>query len=415
MRALVYSIRPLGWLTCLWLKHLWRGCLMTRLNGLRLAEVDPPELPAPDWVRVRTLLGGICGSDVATVAQRHPPDTLLQAFTSAPMLLGHENVCVVDEAGPEADDSWVGRRVCVEPTLGCEPRGIEPPCPRCAAGEYGACENFGAAGAGRAALPAGTSIGYNRRTGGSHGERFVAHVGRLVPVPDELTDEQAVLTDSLACGLHAVLRADLDGAEAVLVYGSGMLGLSVVASLRALGYGGRIDVLGRRGYLRARAERLGANEYVRLPREARRRHTEMARRTGSRLHRARFGHYTISGGYDIVFECVGSRGSISESLRWARPRGQVVLVGTGHGRGVDMTPMWFQELQVIGAYGRQVERHGGRRVDTYALVHEMIASGAIATDGLLTHTFRLDEYRRAYGVAMNKAPHEAVKVAFDFR
>ncbi|MFW6133225.1 MAG: zinc-dependent alcohol dehydrogenase [Planctomycetota bacterium] len=415
MRALRYNITPLGWATCRWLRSLWRGCLLTRLNGLALVDAGPPALPGADWVRVRTLLGGICGSDVATVAQKYPVDSLLQAFTSLPFGLGHENVAVVEDVGPGVDADWLGRRVCVEPTLSCRPRGIDPPCARCRGGEFGACENFGAAGVGAAGLPAGTSIGYNRRTGGSHGEQFVAHVSQLVAVDEALSDAQAVLTDPLACGLHAVLRADLDGAERVCVYGAGMLGLAVIGALRATGYAGRIDVIEQAGYLRQSAERMGADEFVILPREARRRHERMADLLGCRVHRARFGNFTVSGGYDAVFECAGTCRTMSEALRWTRSRGQVVLVATGAGRDVDMTPIWFTELRVIGAYGRQVERYDGREVTTYALVHELIASGALPTDGLLTHTFGIEQYEQAYGVAMDKAAHNAIKVAFDFR
>ena len=90
-------------------------------------------------------------------------------------------------------------------------------------------------------------------------------------------------------------------------------------------------------------------------------------------------------------------------------------MGTGHGGRIDLTPLWFRELSLVGAYGRQREHWDGRRVDTYALVHELILAGRLKTDGLLTHAFPLGEYRKAFTVAMNKSVHRAVKVAFDFR
>ncbi len=415
MRALVYQIRPVGWLTCKCLRHVWGGCLTSAMNGLALSDVPEPALPAGDWVRVRTRLGGICGSDTSLLDQKMPHDSILQAYSSMPMLLGHENVGVVEEAGPQVDPSWVGRRVCVEPTLCCEVRGLEPPCPRCRAGEYGACECFGEDGTGRAKLPPGTSIGYNSRTGGSFGETFVAHVSRLVPVPPGLSDEQAVLTDPLACGLHAVLRADLSSAERVLVYGTGMLGLSVIAALRATGYTGWIDAVDRAGYLDRLARSAGASGFLILPRRPRQRYEQIAELTKGTVQKARFGGYMLSGGYDAVFECVGSVPSLGECLKWTRARGQVVLVATGHGRGADLTAVWFRELTVLGAYGRQEETFEGRRVGTYELVHELMRSGRLAVTKLLTHTFPLEDYKTAFHVAMAKARHRAVKVAFDFR
>jgi threonine dehydrogenase-like Zn-dependent dehydrogenase len=415
MQALFYHINPLGWGTCKWLRHFWRGCLVSGLNGLTLRDVPAPELPGDDWVRVRTLLGGICGSDVALLAQRQPPNSILQAYSSLPAGWGHENLAVVSDAGSAAGTSWLGRRVCVDPTLCCEVRGIHPPCARCRAGLHGACENFAADGLGAAKLPPGSSIGYNTRTGGSFGEYFVAHVSRLVPVPDELPDELAALTDPVGCALHAVLRADLAGVERVLIYGAGVLGLSAVACLRAVGYAGRIDALDVHDYLRPIAAAAGADHFLRLPADDRGRFERVAERTGGRVHRVRFGNYALSGGYDAVFDCLGSRRSLNESLKWARSRGQVVLVGTGHGGRVDLTSIWFAELTVLGAYGRQKEHYQDRRVDTYRLVHELMAAGKLDVRGLLTHTFRLGDYRQAMTVAMNKARHQAVKVAFDFR
>jgi len=415
MRALFYAAKPASWAVCKCLQPFWPRCVLSPLGGLSLRHVDPPALPADDWVRVRTLLGGLCGTDLSIIAQKQPPNSILQAFSSMPMMLGHENVAVVDQVGPAVEKSWLGRRVCVEPTLGCTARGIEPPCDRCKAREFGACENFAADGAGRSKLPPGTSIGYNSRTGGSFGECFVAHVSQLVPLSDSLSDEQAVLTDPLACSLHAVLRTDLSAAARVLVYGAGVLGLGIIASLRAIGYAGRIDALDRAGYLRPLALSAGADDMLDLPAEPPARFARVAQRTGATVQRARLGNLMLSGGYDIAFDCVGSVQSINECLKWTRARGQVALVGTGHGRGVDLTPLWFRELTVVGSYGRQVERFGDRWIGTYELVHELMAAGKLNAAGMLTHTFRIERWRQGMETAMNKGRYKAVKVAFDFR
>jgi len=414
MLAASYRVNPMGWITSKWLRYVWPGCLFSSLNGLRVRQVPVPQLPCDDWVLLRTLLGGICGSDVAILANRQPPDSLLQAYSSMPMILGHENVAVVESIGGAVDPSWLGRRVCVEPTLCCQVRGIDPPCRHCREGRFSSCEHFGSDGIGRAALPAGMSIGYNSRTGGSWGEYFVAHVSQLVPVPDELTDEQALLTDPVACSLHAVLRAELSGAETVLVYGAGILGLAAVASLRALGCAARLDVVAKYAYQGRLAEQMGADRVVYLPKSPAERFARLAELTGGSVQRARFGNYMLTGGYDVVFDCVGSRRSVAECIKWTRARGQAVLVGAG-AVPVDVTAIWFRQLRVLGSWGRDRESLDGRTVGTYELVHELMKTGKLDVSKLLTHTFRLDEYRRALAVAMNKAPHCAVKVAFDFR
>ena len=415
MQAITYDIKPLGWVTCLWLRRFWKGCLLTGLNGLRCGEIDTPELPGDDWVLVETLLGGICGTDLSLIAQSQPPNSILQGFSSMPMVLGHENVAVVRQVGPDVDESWIGRRVCVEPTLGCTARGIDPPCGSCREGKFGVCEHFCADVPGRYSLPAGTSIGYNARTGGSYGQYFVAHESQLIPVPDELSDEQAVLTDPIACGLHGVLKADLSDAKRVLVYGSGVMGLGIIASLRAVGFDGHIDALDRHDYLGDLACQLGADEFFRLPPGKAQRFDSIAKRTGGAVQRVRFGNCTLSGGYDIVFDCVGSASAVSESLKWTRADGQVLFVGTGHGGAIDLTPVWFTELRIKGVYGRAIEQFGGKAATTYEMVHDFMLGGKMDVEKMLTHKFPLDEYRRAFATASGKSEHDAVKVAFDFR
>ena len=415
MKAIVYNVNPLGWATCHWLRHLWPGCLATSLNGLSLKDIPPPELPGPDWVRLRTLLGGICGTDLGIITHSQPANSILQAFSSCPMVLGHENVALVDHIGGDVDPQWKGRRVCVEPTLSCKPRGIEPVCSRCSAGEFGACENFAADGIGAAHLPPGTSIGYNRRTSGSYSEYFVAHQSQLVAVPDALSDELAVLTDPVACGAHAVLRCDLTQARNVLVYGAGALGLAVIAALRAVEFNGTIDALDIHTYTRQLARQMGADHALELGSTVADRFQCIADRTGASIQRSRFNNYMLSGGYDVIFDCVGTPQSVNEGLKWTRARGQLIIVGTSPGGAVDLTPIWFRELSLHGAYGRQDESIDGRRIGTYQLVHEWIAQGRLDVRPLLTHTFPLAHYRPALHLALNKSRRQAIKIAFDFR
>ncbi|MBN1437114.1 MAG: alcohol dehydrogenase catalytic domain-containing protein [Sedimentisphaerales bacterium] len=413
--ALVYNVSPIGWATCKWLSKIYPPCLFSKINGISLRNIPTPQLPADDWVRVRTLLGGICGTDLAIIAQKQPPNSILQCYSSMPMLLGHENLAVVESVGPKVDPEWIGRRVCVEPTLGCQARGIQPPCPPCTQGAFGACENFSDNASGSAQLPPGTSIGYNNRTGGSYGSHFVAHQSQLIPVPDSISDEQAVLTDPAACALHAVLRADLKDVQQILVCGAGVLGLAIIACLRAIGCTARIDALDRGGYLKNLACQLGADKFLLPPKNKTARFELIAQQTKARIQRSRFGNLMLDGGYDIVFDCVGSTQTINESLKWTAARGQFIMVGTGHGGKLDLTPIWFRELSIKGAYGRQFENYNHKTINTYALVHELITAGKLDLTPLLTHRFSLNQYRQALNVAINKAKHQAIKVAFDFR
>jgi threonine dehydrogenase-like Zn-dependent dehydrogenase len=70
------------------------------LAPIRLRELRDPELPADDWVLLRTRLCGICGSDSKQVFMDGGIDNPMTALISFPQVLGHEVVGEVERAGP---------------------------------------------------------------------------------------------------------------------------------------------------------------------------------------------------------------------------------------------------------------------------------------------------------------------------
>ena len=186
----------------------------------RLEDVDELPLPSGEWVRVQTRFSGLCGSDVKQILLNGARDNPLTALVSFPHVLGHEVV------GRRAD---TGQRVVLNPWLSCGPRGIEPPCQACRAGRYPWCRNFRSGG-----LPASIHIGNCAAAAGAHAERFGAHHSQLFAIPDEVSDEAAVLADPVSVSLRSVLLAPPPEDRPVLVYGSGTLAFAAIALLRHL-------------------------------------------------------------------------------------------------------------------------------------------------------------------------------------
>lgn len=110
--------------------------------SFRLENAPEPTLPAGDWVLVRTRLAGICGSDAKQAFLRGDRDNPLTAVISFPQILGHEATGVVEAVGPAVRTITTGQRIVLNPWLSCGPRGIDPPCRSCAAGDYQLCEHF---------------------------------------------------------------------------------------------------------------------------------------------------------------------------------------------------------------------------------------------------------------------------------
>jgi threonine dehydrogenase-like Zn-dependent dehydrogenase len=370
----------------------------------RYGDVPAPALPTDRWVRVRTRLGGICGSDLNVVTLKASPST--SPFSSFPFVLGHENVGTVVEVGRGARGVAVGDRVTANPLLCCEPRGLAP-CAACAAGDHSRCAHFTDGD-----VAPGMLLGTTRGLGGSWGEEFVAHDSQVLCVPDALTDDEAVLVEPLACSVHAV-RANLPApGERVLVIGAGSIGLLTVAALHALAPGARVVVLARHEFQAEHATRLGASRVVRARGDAL---AALADAGGVRLHTPILGRPVGVGGFDRTFVCIGGTGGMDDAMRVTRAGGTIVLLGNASTmNGLDWTPLWLKELTVRGSLCYGAHTHGGATRGAFAEAAELIADRRAPVGALLTHTFPLADYRRALATAMDKGGARSVKVAFRF-
>lgn len=371
----------------------------------RYGEVPAPALPGPEWVRVRTRLGGICGSDLAVVTLKASPST--SPFSSFPFVPGHENVGVILETGPGVQGFTRGQRVIANPLLACVTRGIDPPCAECAAGRPQRCAHFT-----DGALPPGMLLGTTRGLGGSWGEEFVAHQSQLVAVPEALADEEAVLVEPLACSVHAVRESLPAPGERVLVLGAGSIGLLTLAALRALAPQASVTVVARHAVQRAQAERLGAAQVVPAGGGAT---AQLARLSGARLLKPIVGPPVAVGGFDRSVVCVAGPGAAAQALRFTRAGGTMLLLGNATTLpGVDWTPLWLKEITVRGSVCYGGHSHGGADGNAFSAALRLIASGAAPVRPLLTHTFPLAEYRRALATAMDRGGTGSIKVAFRF-
>ena len=385
---------------------LHRPAFWGPLSMLRYRWVPEPALPGPQWVKVSTRCAGICGSDLHTILLEDSP--ALSAFVSMPFTLGHENLGVIAEVGPEVRGFAPGDRVVVEGLLPCATRALDPPCRFCKQGEYSRCERLA-----EGRLAPGLSIGTCAETGGGWSPRFVAHQSQLFHVPERVSDENAVMVDAFSSALRAVRRSLPGDGDTVVVSGVGVIGLCVVAALRALGSRARVIAIAKYPFQAEMARRLGAEETVCLrdgdPLAA------VARATGGRIYRPLLGKRVLVGGADLVYECTGSADSIDDCLRLARSGGTVVLLGlAAMARAVDWTPIWLHELTLKGSFWCSTETVGGRRVRTFQMALDWMAAGTVDLAPLVTHRFRLEEYRRALAITLDKGRHRVIKSVFVF-
>ena len=374
----------------------------------RLEEISEPRLPGDEWAVVRTALCGICGSDVKQVFLNGNLDNPLTALISFPQVLGHEVVGVVEQVGPGVRTRKVGERVVLNPWLSCVPRGIDPPCDACRQGQYSLCSHFS-----DGSLPTGMHAGNCQAVTGGYAPLLPAHESQLFPIPDSVSFDQAVLADPFSVCFHAILKAPPSEGALALVYGSGVLGLLTLTVLRALCPATRVVVVARYPHQAIRAQKLGAEHAIctRDPVEV---IESVAQLTGARMHRPRRGLPWLLRGVDVIYDTVGSAETLEVGIRVATPRAPIVITGVGVPSRFEWTPLYFKESALIGSNAFGVEEYGGVRLHAMEHYLRLVKQGKLDPSGLITHRFRLEQFREAFTLMHSKGKHRAVKALFDF-
>lgn len=247
---------------------------------------------------MRVVAACVCGSDLWPYRGVTP--------THEPHRIGHEFVGIVEQVGPEVARIRVGDFV-IAPFYDCDMT-----CVNCRNGFSTSCLNGG-------------WWGSDDRMGafadGGQGELVrVPHAdGSLVATPampdDTLVPHLLTLSDVMGTGHHAAVSAGVGRGKTVVVVGDGAVGLCAVLASARLG-AERIVAMSRHADRQALALRFGATDIV-------------AERGDEGVARIRELFDGI--GADAVLECVGTKESMDQALRSARPGGQVGFVGVPNG------------------------------------------------------------------------------------
>jgi threonine dehydrogenase-like Zn-dependent dehydrogenase len=241
-------------------------------------------------------------------------------------------------------------------------------------------------------------------------EFMLAPPERLIRIPNSLTDEKAVLGDSLASALQPVLDHFPTDDQTVLIFGAGILGQHAIRILRRLGSQARLIAVARYPFQQELARQGGADLVLNSLNRG-----ELGKAVGAKFLPTTLGGGNLEGGADLVFDFVADRRSFQEALLALRASGKYIMVGTAGRIGpMDFSSLWFRQLRVTGSNCYAFANYKGQKVRTYNMAVDMMAKG-YPTEGLLTHTYSLNEYARAFKTAFNKSRYKSVKVAIDLR
>jgi 2-desacetyl-2-hydroxyethyl bacteriochlorophyllide A dehydrogenase len=348
-----------------------------RLSCEEIGELEPKS----GEVLVRTLVCGICGSDLHAL---HHLDHMAEMTRRAGggvgagldpargVVFGHEFSAEVLDYGPDCQKRFKpGTRVVSMPVV---------------------------------AGPAGmAAIGYSNTYPGGFAERMVLTEAMLLEVPNGLSDAQAAMTEPFAVGAHAVARAALDEPSAAMVIGCGPVGLAVIASLKARGYGpvAAADFSPAR---RKMAERLGADLIIDPAAESpQSKWAEMGVAvTGLEQTFARMAGQTVKRA--IIFECVGVPGMLAKLME-ACPSGAQIIVA-----GVCMEPDTIEPFMAIT---KQIDFRFvlGYTPEEFAQTLSDIAEGRIDVTPMITDRVGLSGVAAAFEALGD--PESQVKIVVE--
>lgn len=324
-----------------------RHVIVTAPGEVRV-ESGPPPVAGPGEAVVRMRLAGVCGSDVHASHGRHP-------FVPLPYRPGHEIVGVVDSVG-DGVTIGVGTRVVIEPILACGH------CKYCTDGRYNLCATM-------------VFFGCSAPTGGM-ADVFTVPADRLVEIPDDLVDLQAVLIEPLSTPVHAVSLAgpDLAG-KSVAILGSGTIGLLTLAAARRAG-AARIAVSDMLASKRDLALRLGADAVYDS--------SDPGMVTAIREF--------LSTSADVVFDCVAIQPTVDQAIALAVKGGTVVIVGVPAAPVTVPLPE-IQDLQV------RIQGSATYTRADYATSIAMLQAGLVRAEDFVTAQYPLTQAAAAFAEA----------------
>jgi L-iditol 2-dehydrogenase len=314
-----------------------------RLNAVRdvTARTVEQREPGPAEVMLRVEACGVCGTDRHMIAGEYP--------ASLPVTLGHEFAGTVVGTGTDGEVA-VGTRVAVDPNISCGR------CRACRRGDVALC-------------PSRVALGVD--LDGGLAEYAVVPASQVYPLPPDVPAEYGALCEPLACCLHALDLASISPGMSVAVLGGGVIGQLMVQLARLAG-AGTVVLATRQASRRVLAERLGATATI-DPRAV----DTVAAIGGP--------GGVVPGGVDVVLECAGTIATFEQAVALARRGGTVVIVGVAPAaERASISPfgVFSRELRILGSYLNPLTH--GRAV-------ELVASGALSLEPLITHRLALPE------------------------
>lgn len=338
--------------------------VLTGIREMEIRDAPAPVIRNADDVLVKMGAVGICGSDV----HYYNTGRIGTMRVKYPFAVGHEGAGTVVETGPAVRKLKPGDRVAVEPAMSCGE------CDQCLSGRPNTCRKM-------------AFLGCPGQAEGCLSEYVVMPEACCIPMPGNMTLEQAAITEPLSIGVYTVQQALLlhealggtgnSRCESMAIIGSGPVGLSVMLAAKAAG-----------------VEKIYMTDKVN-------RRVEVARGQGIEWA----GNPDVEDvvavlrkkeplGIQVVVECCGKQDGLDQSVALVRRGGKVMIVGIPEEERISFIAEEFRRKELTLYYVRRQRFCVEKAVD-------LIASGEVDVDFMITHRLPLEKSKQAFDKLVN--------------
>lgn len=316
-----------------------RSLYISGPGNVSLQESSASQAPKQDEVKIKLIYGGICGSDIGVYKGKI-------AHASYPLIPGHELLGTIIEVGEKVDIS-IGTRVVVQPNSYCGE------CEQCQKGKTNLCVYK-------------KSLGVN--TDGGFAEEFTVPAKYILPVPDELSDERAVLIEPFAVVTHAFKRANITKGVSVAVIGCGTEGQLAIALA---------------AHLEAEITAIDINkEKLKLVSAYGDFQTFVPSAVPEEMK------------FDVVIEAAGARQAVEQAVDIVKPGGEVVLIGLTDEATLPILKIVRNEISIHGSIIYNFPADFSESV-------EYLRRPEFIIDPIIADIIPIEEYKRAYKAAVS--------------
>ncbi len=326
-----------------------KAAVLTALRQMEFRDVEQPKIKQDTDVLLKVERVGVCGSDL----HYYETGQIGRQIVEYPFIIGHECSATVEAIGSSVTRVKVGDQVAVDPAVPCHK------CEQCRMGRENTCEDL-------------RFLGCPGQGGGCLCEYIVMPQDSCFPTAGAITLEQAALCEPFSIGVYGIKSAELPQNAKIGILGTGPIGLSVLLAAKAA-KAAKIYVTDKID-TRLDAARGAGADWMGNPNDI---------DIVGEIIRAE------PAGLDVVIECCGQQDALNQAFDILKPGGRLVLIGTARKERISFDVDKFKRKELTIRYIRRQNHCVQAAID-------LIASGQVSVDFMVTHHFPLEETKEAF-------------------